>query len=108
MAFLDMPVGRSVFLVGDSGRIEEVSSSVPPRQAVGPFMAQEHSAPQPTNGASEEAQFMAEFERQFNEAAAEGAPAIAEFHHGRHATRRTGTRKPTTTTTSRRRRKRRD
>src|SRR4051812_5764205 len=30
MAFLDMPVGQSVFLVGDSGRIKEVSSSVPP------------------------------------------------------------------------------
>ena len=33
MAFLDIPVGRSIFLVGDSGRIEEVSSSIPPQQA---------------------------------------------------------------------------
>jgi hypothetical protein len=41
MAFLDMPVGRSVFLVGDSGRIEEVSSSVPPEQAQAQFTAQE-------------------------------------------------------------------
>lgn len=78
MAFLDMPVGRSVFLVGDSGRIEEVSSSVPPLQAQARFAAAEHAA-QPTNGASEEAQFMAEFERQFNEAAADSAPAIASF-----------------------------
>jgi hypothetical protein len=78
MAFLDMPVGRSVFLVGDSGRIEEVSSSVPPLQAQARFAAAEHAA-QPANGASEEAQFMAEFERQFNEAASEGAPAIASF-----------------------------
>src|SRR5918998_5566604 len=42
MAFLDMPVGRSVFLVGDSGRIEEVSSSIPPQQAVDQFMAKEN------------------------------------------------------------------
>jgi hypothetical protein len=39
MAFLDMPVGRSIFLIGDSGRIEEVSSSVPPQQALDRFMA---------------------------------------------------------------------
>ena len=78
MAFLDMPVGRSVFLVGDSGRIEEVSSSMPPRQAVDQFMAKEQAVAQP-NGHSEEAQFMAEFERQFNEAASDGPPAIASF-----------------------------
>lgn len=79
MAFLDMPVGRSVFLVGDSGRIEEVSSSIPPQQAVDQFMAKETTAAPATNGNSEDAQFMAEFERQFNEAAADGPPAIASF-----------------------------
>jgi hypothetical protein len=73
MAFLDMPVGRSVFLVGDSGRIEEVSSSIPPQQAVDQFMATE---PRRSSG---DADFMAEFERQFNEAAAEGPDAIASF-----------------------------
>jgi hypothetical protein len=78
MAFLDMPVGRSVFLVGDSGRIEEVSSSIPPQQAVDQFMAKEPATP-PTNGASDDAEYMAEFERQFNEAASEGPPAIASF-----------------------------
>lgn len=41
MAFLDMPVGRSVFLVGDTGRVKEVSSSVPPRQAEELFTAEE-------------------------------------------------------------------
>jgi hypothetical protein len=41
LAFLEMPVGRSVFLVGDSGRIEEVSSSVPPQQALDRFTARE-------------------------------------------------------------------
>jgi hypothetical protein len=43
MAFLELPVGRSVFLVGDSGRIEEVSSSVPPPQAIDRFTAQERA-----------------------------------------------------------------
>jgi hypothetical protein len=78
MAFLEMPVGRSVFLVGDSGRIEEVSSSVPPQQAVAQFMSGE-----PTRGdagrGSDAAEFMTEFERQFNAAASDGAPAIADF-----------------------------
>ncbi len=62
MAFLDMPVGRSVFLVGDSGRIEEVSSSVPPEQAEAQFTAAEF-ATAPAGGRSDEADFMAEFER---------------------------------------------
>ncbi|MEJ2851849.1 MULTISPECIES: hypothetical protein [unclassified Saccharothrix] len=44
MAFLDMPVGRSVFLVGDSGRIKETSSSVPPGQAEDEFIAEERAA----------------------------------------------------------------
>lgn len=78
MAFLDMPVGRSVFLVGDSGRIEEVSSSIPPVQAEAQFTAAERS----TRGGqsrSAESEFMAEFERQFNEAGADGPPVIADF-----------------------------
>jgi hypothetical protein len=78
MAFLDMPVGRSVFLVGDSGRIEEVSSSVPPQQAQAQFTAAEH-ANGSTNGQSSEPEFMAEFERQFRDAAGEGAPGFASF-----------------------------
>lgn len=47
MAFLDMPVGRSVFLVGDSGRIVEESSSTPPYQAIDRFMAAERAATRP-------------------------------------------------------------
>jgi hypothetical protein len=83
MAFLEMPVGRSIFLIGDSGRIEEVSSSIPPQQALDRFTASERAAqqrgtPQAAN-ASNEAEFMAEFERQFNEATADGEPAVAEF-----------------------------
>jgi hypothetical protein len=83
MAFLDMPVGRSVFLIGDSGRIEEVSSSVPPQQALDRFMANERAAtrhtPSAATNGSHEAEFMAEFERQFSEATADGEPAVAEF-----------------------------
>jgi hypothetical protein len=78
MAFLDMPVGRSVFLIGDSGRIEEVSSSVPPLQAQAEFTARERTVEPATNG-SDEAEFMAEFERQFRQAAADDPGAIADF-----------------------------
>lgn len=84
MAFLDIPVGRSIFLVGDSGRIEEVSSSVPPQQARDQFSAQEpaarpNGAAQPNGEASEEAAFMAEFEKQFRLAAGDDPSAIADF-----------------------------
>jgi hypothetical protein len=40
-AFLDMPVGRSVFLVGDTGRVKEVAGAVPPPQAEALFTAEE-------------------------------------------------------------------
>lgn len=94
MAFLDIPVGRSIFLVGDSGRIEEVSSSIPPQQAREAFTAREGSpngaaspkgaaapngAAQQGGAASDEAAFMAEFERQFRLAAADDPSAIADF-----------------------------
>ncbi|MFI5718619.1 hypothetical protein [Nocardia sp. NPDC051750] len=41
LAFLDIPVGRAIFLIGDSGRIEESSSSVPPSVARDGFTRQE-------------------------------------------------------------------
>ncbi|MFF3950162.1 hypothetical protein ACFYYN_35900 [Streptomyces sp. NPDC001902] len=41
MAFLNMPVGRSVFLVSDVGRVKEISSSIPPQQAEEMFTAEE-------------------------------------------------------------------
>ncbi|MEU9507389.1 hypothetical protein AB0D32_14030 [Micromonospora sp. NPDC048170] len=78
MAFLDMPVGRSVFLIGDSGRIEEVSSSVPPQQAYGQFIEVELRSGGGCGG-SDESEFMAEFERLVNQAASEGAPVISGF-----------------------------
>jgi hypothetical protein len=78
MAFLEMPVGRSVFLIGDSGRIAEVSSSIPPQQAQAEFTAVERGG-QGVSGPSAEAEFMEEFERQFNIAASGGGPAAADF-----------------------------
>jgi hypothetical protein len=41
MKFLEMPVGRAVFLVSDSGRIKETSTSVPPRRAHEEFLAEQ-------------------------------------------------------------------
>ncbi|WP_162907128.1 hypothetical protein [Allorhizocola rhizosphaerae] len=89
MAFLDMPIGRSVFLVSDSGRIEESSSSVPPQVAIDRFMANEPAAMGSTGGGShgsgshgggsQEAALMAEFEREFSRLAAEGPPAVSSF-----------------------------
>lgn len=43
-AFLAMPIDRTVFLVGHSGRIEETSTSIPPRQAHERFVAGEATA----------------------------------------------------------------
>jgi hypothetical protein len=54
MAFLDLPVGQSIFLVGHSGRVKEVSSSVPPQVAYDQFAAEEAGD-----------DFMAEFQRGF-------------------------------------------
>src|SRR5689334_9344703 len=65
MAFLEMPVGRSVFLVGDSGRIEEVSSSVSPQQAVDRFVAQERAGSTGDGMGSDE--YMADFVRWLEE-----------------------------------------
>jgi hypothetical protein len=78
MAFLDMPVGRSVFLVGDSGRIEEVSSSVPPQQAEAEFTAQERAARQ-ADRESDELENLADFERQFGQAEDESPAPNGSF-----------------------------
>jgi hypothetical protein len=75
MAFLDMPVGRSVFLVGDSGRIEEVSSSVPPRQAEADFTARELA--EQANGESADMEDMADFEQQFGLSESEAPSATS-------------------------------
>jgi hypothetical protein len=77
MSFVNIPVGKSVFLVGDSGRIEEVPTSIPPRQARDQFIAREAGAP--TSGGTGETDFMAELERHFSELSAEGPQVISDF-----------------------------
>jgi hypothetical protein len=74
-AFLNMPIGRAVFLVGDSGRIEETSTSIPPRQAHERFMAREVA--DRADSTSDDKEFMAELERRFNELNADGPSAIS-------------------------------
>lgn len=76
MAFLDMPVGRSVFLVGDSGRIQESSSSVPPGVAEAEFTAQERAI-QPADGGSDESESLDDFDGQLRAAASEGPTAAS-------------------------------
>jgi hypothetical protein len=53
LTFLDLPIGRAVFLVGDSGRVEETSTSIPPEQGHKRFIARE-IAVRRANGASDE------------------------------------------------------
>ncbi|GFG67510.1 hypothetical protein MKUB_50000 [Mycobacterium kubicae] len=76
-SFLDMPVGRAVFLVGDSGRVEQVSSSTPPLQARQRFAEDEralaHRATTTDPGA-----FMTEFVDSFNQASV-GQPVANGF-----------------------------
>lgn len=65
MAFVDVPVGRSVFLVGDSGRISEVSSSIPPQYAENQFTAEERAV-QRTRGGCDDGEFKATPEPQLD------------------------------------------
>ncbi|MGW1191435.1 hypothetical protein [Streptomyces sp. NPDC002559] len=41
MAFLDLPLDRSVFLISDTGRIKEVTTAIPPEQVRALFTAEE-------------------------------------------------------------------
>jgi hypothetical protein len=77
LAFLDMPVGRSVFLVGDAGRVKEISSAVPPRQAEEMFAAEEAYV----RRLSAEEQYMAELRDEFTrlESGSQGAMGISSF-----------------------------
>ncbi|RKN35877.1 hypothetical protein [Streptomyces hoynatensis] len=77
MAFLDLPVGRSVFLVGDLGRVKEISSSVPPPQAERMFAAEEAYV---RRGLADE-RFLAELgnEAMRRDAESGGAAGIASF-----------------------------
>lgn len=73
-SFLDMPVGRAIFLIGDSGRIEQVSSSTPPRAARQQFAEQELILTQRAADGS----FMVQLAGAFG-AASTGRPPAAGF-----------------------------
>lgn len=90
MAFLDIPVGRSVFLVGDSGRVEEVSSSVPPQVAQDEFTARERAVQSgndprpprdtwPPRAGLDADEYMAEFVRWLEQDGDQDGPAAGEF-----------------------------
>jgi stress response protein SCP2 len=77
MAFLNMPVGRSVFMVSDLGRIKETSTSIPPQQAEGLFTAEEAYV----RRMPAEERFMADFRDEFMRLDSEsgGAAGISSF-----------------------------
>jgi hypothetical protein len=75
MAFLDLPIGRSVFLVSDLGRIKELTSSIPPRQAHGLFTAEEAFV----RRATAEERFMAGFRDEVMRLDAGHGPAVGSF-----------------------------
>jgi hypothetical protein len=76
------PVGvdgrRPSFLVGDSGRIEQVSPSISLRDACAEFTGQELAA-QSTDGGFDESQLMAELEEQFRRAESEDLSATGSL-----------------------------
>lgn len=76
MAFLAMPVGRAVFLIGDSGRIEQVSSSIPPQIARQRFVDEERILAQRASAADG---FMGQLADAFGAASAGRKPAAAGF-----------------------------
>lgn len=78
MAFLDMPVGRSVFLVSHSGRIKEVPSSIPPHLAERQFIEEERTAPH-TAAESDDSGYLAELKQRFMKRTSEGSPVIRSF-----------------------------
>ncbi|WP_217167866.1 hypothetical protein [Streptomyces sp. AC512_CC834] len=77
MAFLDMPVGRSVFLVSDIGRVKETSSSIPPQQAQQMFTAEEAYVRRPPA----EERLMADLRDEVTrlDSAAQGSAGISSF-----------------------------
>ncbi|RKR92278.1 hypothetical protein BDK92_6716 [Micromonospora pisi] len=77
MAFLDIPVGRSVFLVSDAGRVKEISSSAPPQLAEEMFTAEEAYVRRRLAGEG----FMADLRDEVMrlDSASEGSAGIASF-----------------------------
>ncbi|MEZ0363588.1 hypothetical protein ACAG26_07760 [Mycobacterium sp. pUA109] len=78
MSFLDMPVGRAVFLIGDSGRIEQVSSSIPPQVARQRFADQERMLARQT-ASTDSGEVLAQFADAFGAAGSGRRPAARGF-----------------------------
>ncbi|MGE2817962.1 hypothetical protein ACQI5H_22880 [Mycobacterium heidelbergense] len=78
IAFLDMPVDQAVFLVGDSGRVHQTSTSIPPRQAHERFTAQE-VAVERAQSASDDSEFMAGVTRQPSRLSADGPSRVSDL-----------------------------
>lgn len=77
-AFLAMPVDRAVFLVGDSGRIEQTSSSTPPQLARQRFVERERAlAHAGQSGDADE--FMTDFAESFSQRLDVGRPVARDF-----------------------------
>jgi hypothetical protein len=76
--FQDASMRRSVFLVGESERIKEVSSSIPLRAARAEFAAQELAAEE-TDRASDELESPVEFEPQIRQDGLENGSTIGNF-----------------------------
>ncbi|OBK15454.1 hypothetical protein [Mycobacterium asiaticum] len=77
-AFLNIPLGRAVFLIGDSGRIEQTSSSVPPQVARNLFTERERALAHRSAGPAATA-FMNEFASTFVQAESPEQPAARGF-----------------------------
>lgn len=77
-AFLDMPVDRAVFLVGDSGRIEQTSSSAPPELARQRFAERERALAHQPNPV-DSGEFMTELAGSFDKASAGRQPVADGF-----------------------------
>lgn len=79
VAFRDLPMARLVFLVGESGLVDEVSSSDPPPDARDRSTAQER-VPRPPRAGLNADEYMEEFARWLAEDGPDDRPAVRDFH----------------------------
>ncbi|KQH79205.1 hypothetical protein AO501_14125 [Mycobacterium gordonae] len=77
-AFLAMPVDRAVFLIGDSGRIEQTTSSTPPQLARQRFVERERALANAGEPA-DSAEFMTGFAESFGQGPDGGRPVSRDF-----------------------------
>ena len=78
IAFTSTPMSRPVFLVSDSGRIEETSTSIPLQQTH-ERSTEQQATDHRTDATVDDNEFITELRRQFDEISAKGPPSISEF-----------------------------